>query len=537
MKVLKRIPPVSKPVLLISILLLGYVVLVSLFPSTNSDTPWNEPSRECTSIIVGRLASTDGSTITSHTCDGGCRTNVYITPHATHEPGSMNKIYSGLVGTVMETEFQDLTYMGEIPQVEETYSFLNISYPGINEQQLGIGETTIGGRRELRSREGMFRIEELERIALERTTNARDAISLIGKLVKDYGYCDTGECLTFIDPEEAWFFEIFGPGSGRFGAVWAAVRIPDDHVGVSANIPRIPEIDVNDPDNYMASENVFSLAEEMGWWDPNSGKPFKLWEAYSGRTPFSIREYWVLRSLAPSLNLQRDADELPFTVKPDNKVSVREVMRLFRETYAGSEYDMTLNLKVSSERTEEMATSPAANPWMSRDLMNLFNELKPGTVERQRTIAVNSCAYSTVIQCRNWLPDPIGGIVWFGFDNPAHSPRAPIFAGVTELPTDFSICHQQDFRRDSAGWAFRRVSRLAQINWGRTKDIINHEVQYFEEKAFTELPEIEKKFVELYRTNPEKATEFLTTYSNDFCRAMVHKYWELGDQLWRMVAR
>jgi len=537
MHVLKRIPPASKLLLLVAIVFLGHMTLGSQPVSTNSQLAWDEPSRGCTSIIVGRLASTDGSTITSHSCDGGCRTNVFITQHATHEPESMNKIYSGLVGTVMETDFQDLTYMGEIPQVAETYSFLNISYPGMNEHQLGIGETTIGGRRELRSREGMFRIEELERIALERTTSAREAIRLIGSLVEEYGYCDTGECLTFIDPEEAWFFEIFGPGRDNFGGVWAAARIPDDHVGVSANIPRIAEIDLNDPDNYMASENVFSLAEEMGWWDPDSGKPFKMWEAYSGRTPFSIREYWVLSSLAPSLNLQRDADELPFSVKPDSKVSARDVMRLFRSTYTGSEYDMTRNLTVHSERTGEVSTSPAANPWMSRDLMTLFNQLKPGTVERQRTIAVNSCAYSTVIQCRNWLPDPIGGIVWFGFDNPAHSPRAPIFSGVTELPADFSICHQQDFRRDSAGWAFRRVSRLAQINWGRTKDIVNHEVQQFEEKAFNELPEIERKFIELYRSDPEKATEFLTAYSNDFCRAMVHRYWELGDQLWRIVAR
>ena len=537
MKVFKRVTNVSKLALPFSILLLIYIASIGLFPSANSDEQWDESSGGCTSIIVGCLASTDGSTITSHSCDGGCRTNVYITPHTKHEPGSMNKIYSGLVGTDMATDFQRLTFMGEIPQVEETNSFLNISYPGINEHQLGIGETTIGGRRELRSRKGIFKIEELERIVLERTTNARDAIRLMGELVKEYGYCDTGECLTFIDSKEAWFFEIFGPGTDRLGAVWAAVRIPDDHVGVSANIPRIPEIDVNDPDNYMASENVFSLAEEMGWWDPNSGKPFKFWEAYSDRTPFSIREYWVLSSLAPSLDLKRDADELPFSVKPDKKVSVRDVMEFYRAYYAGSEYDMTKNLNVKDSRTEEMITSPAANPWMSRDLMALFNELKPGTVERQRTIAVNSCAYSTVIQCRDWLPNPIGGIVWFGFDNPAHSPRAPIFAGVTELPPDFRVSHQQKFRRDSAGWAFRRVSRLAQINWGRTKDLINENVSDFEEKAFTELPEIEKKFGELYKTNPEKAIEFLTAYSNDFCRAMTHKYWELGDQLWSIVGR
>ena len=126
----------------------------------------------------------------------------------------------------------------------------------------------------------------------------------MGELAEKYGYCDGGECLTLCDPKEVWHFEIMGPGPDKIGATWAAARIPDDHVGISANICRIAEIDLNKPDYFMASKNVYTLAPEMGWWDPDSGETFKFWKAYSGRKPFSIREFWVLSTIAPSLNLQ-----------------------------------------------------------------------------------------------------------------------------------------------------------------------------------------------------------------------------------------
>jgi dipeptidase len=426
---------------------------------------------------------------------------------------------------------------GEIPQAAETYAFVNTAYPCMNEKQLAIGETTIGGRRELMNTEGLFLIEELERMALERCTNARDAIKLIGKLVKEYGYCDRGECITIADPKEVWHFEIFGAGPLEIGAVWAAVRIPDDHIGVSANIPRISELDLDDPDNYMASENVHTVAQEMGWWDPASGETFKFWKAYSGRRPFSTREYFVLSTMAPSLGLEFKADELPFSVKPDKKVSVQDVMGYYRQTYAGTELDSTKDLLVKS-RGGEMVKSSVANPWMSRDMNTLLNTLKPGAVQRQRTIAIAGCSYSEVLQCRDWLPDEVGGICWFSFDNPGQSPRIPIFAGVSELPKSFEICAQHRFRTDSACWTFRRANRLATIRYGVTKDRIDKEVMEFQAKAFADLPEIEKKVAALIKKNEtQKAEEYLTKYTNDFARAAMQRYWELGDEFWTMFAR
>jgi len=325
--------------------------------------------------------------------------------------------------------------------------------------------------------------------------------------------------------------------------VWAAVRIPDDHVGVSANIPRIGELDLDNPDFYMASENVFSVAEEMGWWDPTSGEPFKFWKAYSGRKPFSTREYFVLSAMAPSLNLTEEAKELPFSVKPDKKVSIRDVLAYYRQTYEGTDFDMTKDLLVKkSQRSAELTKSPVASPWMSGDMVRLLETLKPGVVDRKRTIAIAACAYSEVLQLRDWLPDPIGGIAWFAFDNPGQSPRIPIFAGVTELPPSFERCGQHRFRMDSACWAFRRANRLATVKWGRTKRHIDGAVNEFEERAFTDLPDLEKKALEIYKaegSNPDakKLREYLTKYTNDFARAAMHKYIELGDQFWTMFAR
>jgi dipeptidase len=507
----------------------------------------------CTSIMVARKASADGSVITCHSCDGNYRTWLNIVAHEKHPEGSKRKIYWGKLHTETSWDLRGLILKGEIPQVEETYAYMNVGYPCMNEKQLAIGETTIGGREELRNDDGLFLIENLQAIVLERCTTAREAIKLIDELVKEYGYGDWGECITIADAKEVWHFEIFGAGPMEIGAVWAAVRIPDDHVGISANISRIGELNLDDPDNYMASENVFSLAEEMEWWDPESNEPFKFWRAYSGEKPFSTREYYVLSTLAPSLGLKRDAEELPFSVKPEKKVSVRDVMKYYRETYEGTELDMTKNMMVpeyrrprrgEEEKEEEpkIVKSPLANPWMSWHMMNLLNTLKPGTVERQRTIAISACSYSQIIQCRDWLPPEIGGIAWFSLDNPGQSPRIPIFAGVLHLPKSFEIGGQHRFRTDSAIWHFRRANRLATVRWGDAREHIENAVGEFEDKAFTELPFVEKKALELYKSEEsdeehKKCREYLTKYTNDFARAAMNKWWELGDLFWEFFAR
>ncbi|MGZ5425038.1 MAG: dipeptidase, partial [Candidatus Aminicenantales bacterium] len=491
---------------------LALAAAFTVFAARPQDAPlspaaqaWVEDPDSCTSIQVGRLATVDGSVITCHTCDGPYRQWVNIVPHQKWPDKSMNKIYSGKMHTETPTDLVGIVQTGEIPQVPETYRFLNTAYPALNEQGLAIGETTIGGRRELINNEGMFMIEELERLALERCKTAREAIKLIGDLVKQYGYGDYGECITIADGKEVWHFEIMGAGPLEKGAVWAAVRIPDDHVGISANIPRIPEIDLKNPDRYMASENVFQLAQDMGWWDPKSDKPFKFWEAYGGGRgkPFSTREFFVLSTLAPSLNLNMDMPELPFSVKPEKKLSVRDILAIYRNPYEGTDLDMTRNMPLfpqpqrrrpgeapaAQPSTPQMVPSNIVSAWMPRDVMSIVNNLKPGMIVGQRTIPIAGCAYATVLQIKGWLPPAVGAVCWFSFDNPAMSARVPIFAGATELPPSFEICAQHNFRLDSAAWAFRRANRLATLKWGMTKKIIQDTIAEFEDKAFADMPQ------------------------------------------------
>lgn len=490
----------------------------------------------CTSIMVAAKASIDGSIITCHSCDGNYRTWVEMVPGRKFKEGDMDPVYQGKLHTETPWDSRNMRQAGEVPQAEATFTYFDTAYPSMNEKGLAIGETTIGGRRELINSEGLFLIEELERLALQRCTTARDAIKLIGAMAKEYGYGDRGECITIADSKEVWHFEIMGAGPLEIGAVWAAVRIPDDHVGVSANIPRIAELNLDDPDHYMASDNVISLAQEMGWYDPAAGEPFKWWKAYSGRKPFSMREFFILSTMAPSLNLDMNADELPFSVKPDKKVSVRDVMAYYRQTYAGTEFDATKNLIVKDRRNQEMK-SPIAGPWMSRNLIQLINTLAPNTIPYTRTIAITACSYSHVTQIRPDLPPELGTISWFSFDNPGQSPRIPIFAGVTKLPEGFQYCGQKRFRTDSAIWAYRRANRLATVNWAAAGPMLEGAVKEYEDQAFEELPGVDQKFMELYKEDPAKARAYLTKYSTDFARATMHRWWELGDEFWGMFGR
>ncbi len=507
--------------------------------STDPDFPVLNPE-SCTSIMVAKDASTDGSTMTSHTCDSNYRTWMDIIAGGKREKGATVDIYSGRMHTEYNKGMRGMKLKGTIPEAESVYQFLNTAYPCLNEKQLGIGETTISGRRELVNKNGMFMIEELEKIALQRCKTAREAIRLMGDLVAKYGYGDWGECLTIADPKEVWFFEIFGEGPDKLGGVWAAIRIPDDHVAVSANIPRISKVDPKDTENCMASANVFEAAKRLGLWDGK--KPFRFWEVYGGDSKaYSIREYFLLNKMAPSLKLSDKVDELPLSVKPDKKLSVTDVMNLLCETYEGTEYDMTKNLKVAV-RTEEnkvdTITSPVANPWMTYDMVQLLNTLQEGAVKRLRLVSVPQCSYSTVIQLRSWLPDDVGGLVWMSYDNPGQSPRFPIFCGTTDLPASLKVCGQHRFREDAAVWSYRRANKLATVRWGVTRDRIENGMKYFAEKGQAEMPYVESRYKQLLQEKGQEAARaFLTGYTADFIGATMLRWNEMADSFWTQFER
>jgi dipeptidase len=481
----------------------------------------------CTSIIVGNAASADGSTMTSHSCDSQTdRTWMNIVPNKKHKQGEMAPVYMGPKETKRPND-PDAISVGEIPQVPETYAYLNSAYPVMNEHQLAIGETTFGGKTEMKSDEGMIDCPELYRFALERARTAREAIKIIDNLTKTYGYNDYGECFTFADTKETWQFEILGPGKGKKGAVWAAVRIPDDHVGVSANASRIRQINLKDRENFMASENVFSLAQEMGSWNPENGRPFEFCYAYADRNGMYARrrEWRVLSQAAPSLKLDPNAENFPFSVKAERKLSVSDVLEMFRDYYQETDFDMT-NSVVAKDKNGKMVKSPVANPFMNNDYRQLFN------VKSERTIASSRATYLHVTQSRGWLPDPIGGVVWLGYDNPVTTPHTPFYCGIESMPKSYMIDGRANFRRDCAWWAFRSVGQLCYLRYqDMTKDV-ERVWKEIESKAFADQPEIEKKMLAMYKKDPAQTTRLLTEYSQKIASDAVSRYWQLQEELW-----
>ena len=274
----------------------------------------------------------------------------------------------------------------------------------------------------------------------------------------------------------------------------------------------------------------------------NSGKAYSGGNYFGEPKAFSIREYFILNALAPSLKLSYDSEELPISVKPDKPVAVTDVMALLRQTYEGTEWDMTKNLKVAVKNKEtketDTITSPAANPWMGTDMLNMLNGVKEGTVTRNRLVAVPQCSYSHVIQLRNWLPDAVGGVAWLSFDNPGQSPRIPIFSGTTDLPAAFGICGQHRHREDAIVWKYRTANKLATVRWGLTKEKINGAVAHFEEKGLSEMPFVENRYKELQDSKGEEtARAFLTGYTADFAGATILRWQEMADEFWKMFAR
>ncbi len=500
-------------------------------------------AENCTSIMVGRLASTDGSVMTSHTCDGRYRTWLEVVPAMKFDRDTVHPVYWGTLFTEEAWDMTNVTRKGEIPEVKSTYAFLSTAYPCLNEKQLAIGETTIYGRKELINTEGLFLIEELEKIALQRCTTARQAITLIGSLAEQYGYGDMAECITIADPKEVWQLEIAGSGPGKPSSLWVAQRIPDDHVGIAANIPRISDVNFKDPDRFMTSTDLRKKAKDLGYWDGK--EPFKFYKVIGTGKPYAIREFFVLNTLAPELNLTMEMEELPFSVKPVKRLSVSDVMALFRETYEGTAWDMTKNLMITVKTKDEAGNevtdtvkSPAFNNWMNNDIRTIINELKPGTIERQRTIAIAGCSYSHVIQCRSWLPDEVGAVAWFSFDNPGQSPRIPIFSGTMALPQSFLICGQHRYREDAAIWSFREANRLSAVNWERGRKLIEPAVADMEQKALAELPALEERVTLMVKEGQnEEAKKAVTEYTNAFAHGAMNRWQELKAELWQMFGR
>jgi len=530
--------------LLVALSLAG-VARIPEVESENRATFLTLPASDaCTVIIVGRNASVDGSVMTTHTCDCGlCDWTFRYVPAADHPAGSTRKIYhidqvrtwppdSGLKWERYKDDFTGL----EIPQVSHTYGYIHGSFGYMNDMQVAIGESTIGCQKRMENPtpSAKFDITMLTLIAMERARTAREAIKIMGELGEKYGYgfTDTGEMLAVADPKEAWIFEImpvgplWTPESGKPGAVWCAQRVPDDHVSVCPNESRIGEIDLKNSEYFMASPNVIQFAIDQKLYDPNSGQPFNWKRAYSPNDVSAVssngshvRLWRFFDLVAPSKKFSPETPnmDLPFSVKPDKKLSVYDVMTMTRDKCEGTIFDPARGLQ----------GGPFANP----NFLPYGFTLEGKRYNTSRVIGVNRAEYVTVTQSRGWLPNPIGGIVWIAFGAQDTSCYMPFYIGVTEIPRSFEIGDHWVFSRDSARWAFDYVDFHTQVLYSYAIKDVREAQNKWEKSAVDKTSAIDEWAVKLYQKDPAEARRFLTEYCINHAANVISAWWTLGDSL------
>lgn len=516
-------------------LLFTALLIVNNFAQDKPDWEGGVPEG-CTTITVGRLATSDGSVMTSHT-DDSHRTRSWLdmVPAKDHPEGSTVTMYVRKPYDSLAMPTYQHIPIGEIPQVPHTYAYINTAYPSMNQHQLAIGETTFGGRESLQSEEGLIDCQRLCQLMLERTTNARDAIKLAGELTKKYGWNDSGEMLTIADTKEVWHLEIVGPGRGNVGSIWVAQRVPDDHISVGANGSRIREINLDDPDYFMASENIFQVAIDSGWWNPEN-EPFEFCYAYSpsSRETFSTRrrEWRVLSLAAPSLNLHPNSENYPFSIKPDEPITKEKMVEIFSDYFEGTDFNFIKDLTwVNADG--EVEISPLANPFMPYDMNKLFKINGGWGWRGERTIARWYTMYATITQSRDWLPDEIGGVVWLAWDNVATSVYTPIYSNITEVNKYFKTPGRiHGYTHDSAWWAFNRLGTLTAQRWGDMRHDVRAVWDPMQAELFANQEKIEAQALEFLKTDRDKAIKFLTDYTNEWGIKATERAWKLGDELW-----
>ena len=498
----------------------------------------------CTVIMVGRAASTDGSVMTTHTCDCGlCDWTFRFIPAADHKPEDKRRInrmdqfgtFPPAIGLKWE-KYKDQFSGLEIPEVAHTRAYIHGDFGYMNDRQVSIGESTIGTVRKLENQTPTpkFDITTLTMLAMERASTAREAIKVIGELAEKYGYgfTDSGEMLAIADPKEVWVFEImpvgplWTPMSGKPGAVWCAQRVPDDHVSVCPNESRIGEIDLANKDFFMASTNVVQLAVDMKLYDPKGGKPFNWKRAYSPSETSAaasggsrVRMWRFFNLVNPGLALGPETPNMdfPFSVKADRKISVHDVMEMTRDKCEGTVFDPARGIQ----------GGPFANP----NVLPYGFKLDGKQYNTSRVIGVNRAEYVTVTQARDWLPDPVGGIVWLAFGAQDTSCFMPLYIGITEIPRSFEIGDHWEFSRDSARWAFDTVDFHTQVVYNLAIQDVRQAQKKWELSAVNRTSDVDKTAAELLKKDPAQASRYLTDYCLNNATLVVNAWWDLGTQL------
>ena len=411
----------------------------------------------CTNLIVGKGASTDGSVLVSYNADSyGMYGTMYRHMGRKHAKGEMRQII----------EWDTNKPLGEIPEAEMTYNVVG----QMNENQVSITETTFGGNESLMDSTSIIDYGSLIYIALERSKTAREAISIMTTLVKDYGFCSAGETFTICDKNEAWVMEMMGKGPGGKGAVWAAVRIPDDCISAHANQSRITKfLKLYPRENVMYSDDCIDFARSKGLFSGND-EDFSFRDAYAP-ADFSANRYCEARVWSffnkhvsgmdrylPYVLGKNKAfmnDEMPLYLKPGHKVSLQDVMAGMRDHYEGTVMDITTGIGAGNYQMPYRPTPLETKKVIDGKEVAVFNE---------RPISTQQSGFGYVGQMRSWLPDAVGGIVWWTNDDPNMAPYVPVYCGVKEIPACFvrvqGVQDEVTFSWESAFWMQNMVANM-----------------------------------------------------------------------------
>lgn len=475
-------------------------------------------TKACTSVLVSRGASADGSVMTSYLYDvAGFMAPLQCYPGGRYEPGDSLKLFG----------FREGEYIGKIEQIERTYKVIG----NMNERQVSIAETTFTGREELHDGDGLFDYGNLMWTTLQRAGTAREAIKIMDELAKKYGYKDTGESFSIADKNEAWVVDFIGKGKHGEGAVWVAARVPEGYIAAHANQARIREVDWNDTENWMWADDVVDFARKMGWFDGDK-KDFSFVDAYDPVTPTSLllcesRVWSVYRRAAPSKEFSPDywravkgAEPYPLFIKPDEKISIEDMIAFVRDHFHDTPF----------YTGEGFAAGPFNNPYRWRPLLfELDDDGKEMTYTWERTISQVQTAFSFITQARNWLPDEIGGICWYSVDDTYSNAFMPLYMGMNDTPKSLMTGNAVEFDWESAYWVFNLVNNYAYGMYDIIIDDIKKVQKEIEQRAHTMTDAIDISAEKLYEAaDHELVIEYLTDFSINNAEYTVKRWRELG---------
>jgi len=473
----------------------------------------------CTNFIVGKKASVDGSVITSYNADDyGMFINLCHFPAGVHVKGEMRKII----------DWDTKVCHGEIPEASVTYNVIG----NINEYQVTIGETTYGGREEMVDTTSLLDYGSLIYIGLQRGKTAREAIKVMTSLAERYGYCSEGETFTIADPNEAWIMEMMGKGSGGKGAVWVAVRVPDDCICAHANQSRIHKFNMKDTASVMYSKNVIKFARNKGWFK-GKNPDFSFCDTYApanfeGRRFCEARVWSFFRRFDKTMDRylsyvegKEDGTEaMPLFIKPDTKVSVQDVMAAMRDHYEGTPLALD----------NDLGEGPYGMPYRPTPLVFTVDSVK---YFNERPTSTQQTGFSFVSQMRSWLPRQIGGILWFGNDDANMIAYTPIYCGSSRQPECYNTqgADAVTFNWNNAYWVCNWVSNMTYPRYSMLFPSVKAVRDSLEQSFFAKQKEIESKAIRLYTESQYKAVTFLNEYSVDKAQQMLARWQKLGIYL------